>query len=717
MPGPDCTATIAGTVLDRAGLAALPGAAVRLQDAGGEASTDAQGRYELRLPLQRREVVLSAGAAGFRPVRTTVAGLECGETRREIVLSLQRAPRLRGLVVDRAGRPVAGADVRISSGDAQASSLSDASGRFELSADAPSGKLEVRSPDHAPWSLHMQFPAAPDARELRIELEPAAWLGGRITDARGAPIAGADVHGLAGWGFEAGAKSVSSAADGSYLLGPLPRDQIYRIAIRHPQYAPHVTEEIWLGLDAVRQERDIVLSQGGSIAGIVLTEDGLPAADVPVAITFVSGKDRWQGPASHRPRVMTGMDGTFRIELVPAGLYGVSVVKPSGRFWPHQNVEVLEGAVADVELRVPWELSVRGRLLDAGGLPLPGVEVAAVPERFFQELSDMPQRFSMLARSERAVTDALGAYQLAVPAPGGYWIWTRPSQVMTEPWYVEPPAEDIDLIVLGGAWLEGKVLGMPEARPLLELELSLYMVAEDGSVVWSETRPFHAPDGAFRLPAPAGRELQLEVRSPGRIPVTLRGLRAEVGKAARPLSVGLQRAASVSGIVLDERGKPVAGAAVRVWSDEVQDVWDLSDRNVLLYTDAQGRFAASGLLPGRTLLTATRRGLAPGRVLVELEGSRKSERVEIRLTDGLRLGGRVVRAGTGEPVAGARVELDRGTMVLATDAQGRFELRGLFPGRYSLTVHGSGPQGKEQSVRHQIELERSVDGLELEIAP
>lgn len=82
------------------------------------------------------------------------------------------------------------------------------------------------------------------------------------------------------------------------------------------------------------------------------------------------------------------------------------------------------------------------------------------------------------------------------------------------------------------------------------------------------------------------------------------------------------------------------------------------------------------------------------------------------------LRGEVRRSGSGEPMAGVSINLDSGEQTV-TDAEGRFELRGLEPGTHTVTL--SGPElaalqteerldaGQELGVRYDVEPIASVD--------
>jgi protocatechuate 3,4-dioxygenase beta subunit len=154
----------------------------------------------------------------------------------------------------------------------------------------------------------------------------------------------------------------------------------------------------------------------------------------------------------------------------------------------------------------------------------------------------------------------------------------------------------------------------------------------------------------------------------------------------------VEEGARISGIVVAREGSPVPGATVRI-------EWD--DYETSVECDAGGRFE-SHAPRGKTLwVSSSPEGYAPGGVSVVAPASD----VRVTVTPESILAGRVVEQGTERPIAGVRVYVDRSVAMdvldeseATTDAEGRFRLRGLRPGRYEPLIYSDDWRGRAGSV-------------------
>lgn len=166
--------------------------------------------------------------------------------------------------------------------------------------------------------------------------------------------------------------------------------------------------------------------------------------------------------------------------------------------------------------------------------------------------------------------------------------------------------------------------------------------------------------------------------------------------------------ASVTGVVRDLQGRPIAGAQVMAEPEE-PDFGGSSPR--VLSTDARGRFDVPGLKPGSYTLVARRRGLAPGWVPKVVVEPGDDARADLVLTPGARVVGRLVGA-TERPVAG-RVSVQETDGRTAPSAlaeslrgeaglDGRFAIDAVPPGQHVLAVvaPGHAPRRVEVEVRN-----------------
>jgi len=149
-------------------------------------------------------------------------------------------------------------------------------------------------------------------------------------------------------------------------------------------------------------------------------------------------------------------------------------------------------------------------------------------------------------------------------------------------------------------------------------------------------------------------------------------------------------AGGITGQVVDaETGDPIAGAVVVAKS--------ASDAGRAL-TNERGVYRIADLDPGRYNVAAKARGYLLSRYprTVPVRANEMTDGIDFRLT-GKRSGhgaisGRVVDRRTDEPIRGATIVAVGGgaRYKASTDGRGRYLLRGLKPGRYSVTAGARG---------------------------
>ena len=192
-------ATLSGTVFSTAGTP-LPAAEVFLESASYEArnearvQTDEAGRYTIDNMLPENQAIVSAMASGHAvDVKQPITLSAQGENRLDFVLSAERV--LAGVVVDTAGRPVAGAELEIE-GDRivrygagarlpkptwerrhrLARQTSDEHGRFRFGNLYP-GRFEIKATASDDADLVAVLTAASGTTDLRLVLDPDAAIG------------------------------------------------------------------------------------------------------------------------------------------------------------------------------------------------------------------------------------------------------------------------------------------------------------------------------------------------------------------------------------------------------------------------------------------------------------------------------------------------------------------------------------------------------------
>lgn len=235
--------------------------------------------------------------------------------------------------------------------------------------------------------------------------------------------------------------------------------------------------------------------------------------------------------------------------------------------------------------------------------------------------------------------------------------------------------------------------------------------------------------GRFVIPVPVGPRISLDAFAPGHESAagtyssgdwTLHNVPFPSNRT-QEITIKLNRALYVAGVVVDESGRPCPGVIVEsTLEDEQSTTYVAFDR-----TDAAGRFQIFDFPPGprgvgsRGQLTFRHREkltLGIDDVYALTEAARSQLRVT--LAAGNTLDGRITTA-TGAPATNAIVEAISASESAAqrttrTDAAGRFHFDALPDGK--VNVHAHSPAFDEQ-VRQTIQLSNATPALTLQMKP
>jgi hypothetical protein len=715
--------------------------------AKAEAKTDAEGSFRLEAPgpgVWR----LVASAAGKAPREAMLQPL-LEETWLAAAVLPADAP-LEVHVVDAAGAPVASAPVVAQSTNvswrtawrpATARLAADAQGvavvhrgsgeRLNVGAAGPSLAL-VETKDVGGSSLRVVLPkgsprlvtvAGPDGR-------PAA--GAMVSTARGGLPLGRSGPGgrvtLAVAGSEPIELEVEDGSGASARLTLVPAP---------PNERPRPL--------AVRLERAVSLSgrvidstSRQPIAGAVLFESRQPET---VAIA--------DGAGAYTLEKVRVRGGAW-LRAAAAGYFGsdLSLPEPVAR----------GGRAPTVALDLAGRLA--GTVVDPGGRPLAGVEVASAPApsgtmRGFRRMG------RLAAWTSQTRTDERGRFRLSP------WPNEIPSRVtfrhpgyasrveVVPPGPAEPPAE-LHVTLQRGARGVGRVVtaaGAPIAGAKASLERQeesptgrrIFMQGQEQKAA-AET--LSDAGGRFVLADLAPGRFVLKVEAEGfaatavpgievpEVGAPLAGGPATAGRAASPPpgdvdlgTVKLAPGAAVEGRVIGPRGEPIGDAEVFVLSGMGAMLpnprWAITGKTADATSAADGVFRVSDRARGERVDLAVRRtGYTVGRLVGVVAPT--DEPVTVTLQPASDVRGRVVAEG-GDPVAGAQVALllERagGGMAFqlmagnaSTGDDGRFVLEDVEPGSVRVSVSADGFLPYERS-GVEVPAGRDVEGLELVLRP
>ena len=317
----------------------------------------------------------------------------------EILIELEEASEIRGLVLSEEDGPIAEAVVEFlvaaPSGLRAASyrkvATTDRSGNFF--GEGPTGDQPVQFRVRHAQYLDETFEIPTTDDFLRFSLQAGGEIRGTTRDELGAPISGALVTANVGSRI---ISTVTTDAEGVFVLRSLGVNS-YRLAAEHPDDAPQrYPDDVVLADTDAAPQVDIVMGGGGGIVGRVsgLTEDRFPYLTV----------QGFHSESRTEVQAIVDYQGEFRMERLALGQWNLAL--RSEDQLARETVAVVQGSEASVELVFEAGFRVSGTVYQ-GGVPKANVEVYVSGASRAVRFSGTDGRFSF--EGLRAGEHTLGA--------------------------------------------------------------------------------------------------------------------------------------------------------------------------------------------------------------------------------------------------------------------------------------------------------------------
>lgn len=530
---------------------------------------------------------------------------------------LARPTAVEGVVIDAEGKPAGDAEV---SAFAMLSPVAtptiwvgrtDAGGRFRASLEgAPGGRNVLLVAYHTRLGIDRVRVSTFSSPEgpVRLALRPPGRVRVRVVGPDGQAMAGAKVRAASGFRREvpdelAGRLAVATDPDGRATLAGLPDDDLRACLVDAAGFG---TQQF--ARDGTADgEWTLPLRRVGRLAGRVVADDPAQARGVVLwGSTWSDAPSRPVAPSSGEFRAVSDAEGRFEVPEMAAGklLFSSDPTAPDLIAQPVRGRTIEAGGRTEVDLVLKRGIPVRGVVREREtGRPVAGA---------WFEISSRPD-----GGSKPTGTDAEGRF-LAFLRPGEVEIRLGAASPYTLPDGPRTAMRGLRLATLS----EGSAaVDLPPIELVRAIDIRGTVRDEAGKPAAGAEVEAVAPDG---LAAYGSFLLEPAVRADERGAFVFKGmtpgvrleLTAQRGESASgpPVAVvpesGLpvelvirpENTMSLGGRVVDERGRPIAGAVVTIRSRSKtqaakgnfrglwgSDAWQLR-------TDAEGRFQTPHLL-------------------------------------------------------------------------------------------------------------------------
>ncbi len=525
-----------------------------------------------------------------------------------------------------------------------------------------------------------------------------AWVQGRVVDESGKPVEQAHVTvGLTNFDVDLIEAStfrwkaeLETDRDGRFLCRDVPADRWPSafVLLKHRERAHGQFGPEFLVAENVNDLGDLVLRRGGAIVGHVVDEDGLPRGEVEV--TWLAQRD-WRDPRVVGEAVRSSVDGGFRIDRVPEGVFRLCAHAPGFVEEWSDPVPVAEGRTTKgLQLVMKRAMTLEGRVFEEDTRA--GVEAEIV----FKSTGKWYKRRPEI----RIRSDSSGAFVLeGLSLEGDYAFSAEAEGYFGGGWKVTVDDELLET---------GLEITITPIEAILLLELNANRPIPDAEILVEESageqRVLGRTDHQGRCIPPEWPAWSSMVQVSEYQPHTLSLGNRDAGDWV----IRLKRARNLE-VHVTENGTDVPGAIVELRSAGSPHQINTSDVLERARTDAKGCVSWSDLWFDNVIVLARTPDRSRGAVRVPMGRTT----LEVGLKPLSILEGTVFTDGAGPKRIVAHRKQYELTFETASSDDGSFRLEGLFPGEYLVALEGLEPR---DAFAH-LSIALQVHGVPVTLAP
>lgn len=498
------------------------------------------------------------------------------------------------------GEPAAWINVQVlmgpESNDFLASTSTDANGYYSLNG-LPPGDLTVRVRQRRGLTLKSVVNLPPGGNLSGVDFAFPAILDVtvRVTDWQGQPVNEADVI-LSYPSNEVQPAWYLTDDTGMAVIDQYPAASGCSIVVQTTKWDDFGNQvplfragPVTVDVDETHTEFSLQLPQPGRVSGTVLAT--LPDPTQVDVVLVLEGGANFRTPVQ-----LQGSSLTFSFQGLPPGVYQAYALETQapyrvGRI-AHLTLNPGED-LQDLVLVIGHGGTITGIVLDSDGSPVPDAEVILIGQT-----------------TESARTDSSGGFSFSFLNPGSYQVTAKKGLMegdLQSVTLAEGQQVSVTLTVPKGGVIQGTVR-YSSGAPVAGARVELFMGGEAGFVEQTADQ-----SGMFRFDFLPTEQYWILATSP--VGTLSAGVEISLGpQEIRSVDIVLPPGATISGIVIDCFGQPVAGATVDL-SGYFQKV-----------TDAQGAFSFQDLAQGYYRLQASKSGSSSSQVsIIVSEGEQRSD--------------------------------------------------------------------------------------------
>jgi len=584
-----------------------------------------------------------------------------------------------------------------------------AGGAFELVGPTLSGYLTVRHPALAVREV-VQVRAASDRPPVTLWVEPAGGVGGTVVNASGAPREQVRVTlrqpenpmEMVRLGSHLRVAAATTDQQGRFRFWSVPAG-VPMLLKAEPDDAPPVSRTVTVAPGETPQIR-LEIVPGYAISGRVISSQGRP---IEVAQVFASqavfsiSAAQSGNVDDHRSRDVTDEQGRFELGGLGASTYTVRAEAEGFAPGVREDVELSSGGIELASDIVLVEgLSIRGVVVDDLGDPVPEATLGFLKSNSFMGIGLgelMPPGKVRELGGSTGTSDDTGHFQSPPLHPGSYDVSGQAEGLsIGSVRSVQAGSSGTELVLKRSGSIEGIVLSRAAGEPVTDYTLAAarpFAMLDLKSYVPGPVQQVSKEDGTFRIEGLEGGAWNLQIAAAEFARAEVTEIEVQPGRATRGVIVLLDEAGVIRGLVLDRStGRALGGAQVTTRSGTELLRTGSLDALANARADEAGRFELGGLTTGQYTVSASADDHARGASKrIYVTQGQVTDGVTIELDPGAVIRGRVIAADQ-TPETGALVQaVALGSMQPAmdtTDGDGRYELRGLSAGQYTVTKLG-----------------------------